>query len=159
MPQLLALLDWLGLAKPLVYGRDCGAVVALAFKIAYPGRCGTLVLENLRERYDEAEFKRRAKKDPNIAMGSIGGPWSLVTPMDSKGGTSQQQMKGLSKFKGKGAYLLWPCQFKGKPVAGKSMMRALGEMTVKNLKGCTMVDTAAWKGDEPLAAEIIKWLK
>jgi hypothetical protein len=34
VPQLLALCDWLGLAKPVVYGRDCGAMVALAFKIA-----------------------------------------------------------------------------------------------------------------------------
>lgn len=32
-------------------------------------------------------------------------------------------------------------------------------MTAKNLKGSTMVDTAAWRGDEPLAAEIIKHLK
>ena len=39
------------------------------------------------------------------------------------------------------------------------MMRSLGEMTVKNLKGITMVDTAAWKGDEPLAAQIIQLLK
>ena len=34
VPQMLALCDYLGLAKPVVYGRDCGAMVALAFKIA-----------------------------------------------------------------------------------------------------------------------------
>ena len=79
--------------------------------------------------------------------------------MDGKsGGTSAQLMKNLGKFKGKGAYLLWPCQWKGKPVAGQSMMRGIGEMTVKALKGITMVDTAAWRGDEPVAAEIIKRL-
>ena len=68
MPQLLALLDWLGLAKPLIYGRDCGAVVAIAFKIAHPGRCGTLLLENLRERYDEVEVKKRAKKVAKVVV-------------------------------------------------------------------------------------------
>lgn len=46
-----------------------------------------------------------------IVMGSIKGLWSLICAMDSKGGSSQQELKGLKNFKGKGSCLLWPCQF------------------------------------------------
>ena len=88
----------------------------------------------------------------------MNGPFNVVCPMDAKGGTSQQAMKDLGKFKGKGSHLLWPAQFKGMPKK-ESMMGKIGEMTQKNLKGCTMVDTATWKGDEQLAAEMIKWLR
>lgn len=157
VPQLLALFDWLGLAKPVVYGRDCGSMVALAFKIAYPGRCGLVLMENVRDAYDEAEFKRRMKKDPSIAMGSIGGPFSLITPMDGKK-DGAQLMKGIDKVKGK-SVLLWPCQNKGKP-AKSCMMRSIGEFAAKAVKGCKMVDTATWigTGDESRAAEIMKHL-
>ena len=41
--QLLAILDWLGVAKPLVFGRDVGAVVALAFKVRLLIRVGVIV--------------------------------------------------------------------------------------------------------------------
>jgi len=159
VPQLLALCDWLGLAKPVVYGRDCGAMVALAFKIAYPGRCGMVLMENMREAYDEVEFKKRMKKDPTIAMGSYGGPFSLITPMNGKN-DGAGLMKGIDKLKGKSSLLLWPCQMKGKP-AKKCMMSGMGEFAVKAVKGCAMVDTAAWinKGDEPRHAEIMKHLK
>ena len=49
---------------------------------------------------------------------------------------------------------------KGKP-AKKCMMSGMGEFAVKAVKGCAMVDTAAWvkEGDEPRAAEIMKHLK
>ena len=115
-------------------------------------------MENMREAYDEAEFKKRMKKDPGIAMGSFGGPFSLITPMDGKkDGTTL--MKGIDKLKGK-SLLLWPCQMKGKP-AKQCMMRGIGEFAVKAVKGCAMVDTAPWigKGDESRAAEIMKHLK
>ena len=98
VPSLLALCDWLGLAKPVIYGRDCGAMVALAYKIAYPGRCGVVLMENIRDAYDEAEFKKRMKKDPTIAMGSYGGPFSLITPMNGKN-DGAGLMKGIDKLK------------------------------------------------------------
>jgi len=159
VPQMLELCDWLGLAKPIVYGRDCGAMVALAFKIAYPGRCGMVLMENVRELYDDVEFKKRMKKDPAIAMGSFGGPFSLITPMNGKN-DGAGLMKGIDKLKGKSSLLLWPCQMKGKP-AKKCMMSGMGEFAVKAVKGCAMVDTAAWinQGDEPRAAEIMKHIK
>ena len=155
VPKLLALCDWLGLAKPVVYGRDCGALVAIAFKMMHPGRCGPLVLENARDRYDEVEFKKRMKKDPSIAMGSIGGPWSLIIPLNV--GKEPSFPGGLKKFKGK-AVVLWPNQMKGKPNSAGCMMKSLGEMIPKHLKGATLVDSASWRGFEPLAAELRKVL-
>ena len=45
--QLRALLDYLGAARPVLFGRDFGAICVAAFKSKYPGRVGApLVLQD-----------------------------------------------------------------------------------------------------------------
>ena len=83
-----------------------------------------VLMENMREAYDDVEFKQRMKKDPTIAMGSYGGPFSLITPMNGKN-DGAGLMKGIDKLKGKSSLLLWPCQMKGKPAKKCMMYRVL----------------------------------
>ena len=45
-PLLLALLDHAGCAKPVVWGRDWGAIAALAFKQKHPKRAEFVVVES-----------------------------------------------------------------------------------------------------------------
>merc|ERR1712176_134239 len=123
---LLELFDWVGLAQPLIYGRDWGAMRAIKFKALHPKRAGKLVLHNVRNHIDEVEYKKRMKKDPGYAMQEWFGPFlwcfdsTFPKNMDGKPGNN---MKG---FKGK-VSLLWPYQTKGKAEKnGKSS--AVGKM-------------------------------
>eukprot|EP00929_Paragymnodinium_shiwhaense_P029291 TRINITY_DN16815_c0_g1_i2.p1 TRINITY_DN16815_c0_g1~~TRINITY_DN16815_c0_g1_i2.p1 ORF type:complete len:1107 (+),score=237.16 TRINITY_DN16815_c0_g1_i2:88-3321(+) len=126
--KLLALLDWLGVSKPAVYGRDWGGVQAIKFKILHPARVGALILENRRDRFDEKEYKAMMKKDPGCMMRLYGFQtfaWILdyTWPKDFNKGPAGANFKG---FKGK-ATLLFPFQSCGterpavwKPIADSS---------------------------------------
>ena len=111
---LLELCDWLGLAKPLLYGQDWGAVRAVRYKIANPKRASNLVLENRLNKMDEAQYKAKMKKDPNFALQEYTGPWLWffdgTFPKSLDGSSLGNNVKG---FKGK-VLFLWPYHTKGK---------------------------------------------
>ena len=111
---LLELLDWLGLAKPVFYGRDWGAVRAVKFKMAHPKRSGNLVLENRLNKMDEAQYKAKMKKDPNFALQEYMGPWLWffdgTFPKSLDGSGVGNNVKG---FKGN-VLFLWPYHTKGR---------------------------------------------
>merc|ERR1712139_10627 len=71
---LLELLDWLGWARPVIYGKDWGAMRACKFKICSKGRTSTLVLENRSNKQDEKGYKAMCKKDPSYAINEYMGP-------------------------------------------------------------------------------------
>lgn len=120
---LLELLDWLGWARPVIYGRDWGAMRAVKFKICSSGRASTLVLENRKNKQDEAGYKAACKKDPSYALNEYMGPFLWIfdstfpKDMNSKPGTN------FNGFKGK-VVLLWPFHFKGKHDATKKSAAA-----------------------------------
>ena len=111
---LLELCDWLGLAKPVFYGRDWGAIRAVRYKIVNPQRAGNLILENRSNKLNEAQYKARMKKDPNFALQEHMGPWLWLYdgafPKSLDGTVVGNNVKG---FKGK-VLLLWPYQTKGR---------------------------------------------
>ena len=59
--RLLALLDHLGVAKAVLFGRDFGAICAAAFKVKYPGRVAApLVIQDCHDHVkDAADFKTK----------------------------------------------------------------------------------------------------
>jgi len=113
---LSALLDWLGLAKPVIYGRDWGAIRAIRFKICHPKRVERLVCEEFVSKLDEKEYKKMAKTDVFKTMGMGYFMWfwdgTFPTSGDLKPGNN---MKG---YKGK-AILLWPFHMNGRHDAKK----------------------------------------
>eukprot|EP00931_Biecheleriopsis_adriatica_P076619 TRINITY_DN5030_c0_g1_i1.p1 TRINITY_DN5030_c0_g1~~TRINITY_DN5030_c0_g1_i1.p1 ORF type:complete len:941 (-),score=164.95 TRINITY_DN5030_c0_g1_i1:37-2655(-) len=131
---LIELCDWLGLANPVVYGRDWGAIRAIKYKMSHPKRADTLVLENFRNKVDETTYKERMKKDPGYVMQEYGGPWlwffdgTYPKTFDGAGGNN---IKG---FKGKVVFL-WPCHMKGKhDPGGKYTGAKLAQNYAKMLK-------------------------
>jgi len=115
---LAELFDWIGVAAPVIYGRDWGAMRACKFRIMHPKRVKTLVLENFNQKIDVATYKARCKKDPNYCMAEYMGPFlwmfdsTFPKTMDGKPGTN------MNGYKGK-AVLLWPMHTKGKPDGGQ----------------------------------------
>ncbi|CAE7031595.1 unnamed protein product [Symbiodinium natans] len=111
---LLELCDWLGLAKPVFYGRDWGAVRAVRYKMVHPKRAGNLVLENRLNKMDEAQYKAKVKKDPNFSLQEYMGPWLWffdgTFPKSFDGSGFGKNVKG---FKGK-VLFLWPYHTKGR---------------------------------------------
>jgi len=131
---LLELLDWLGWARPVIYGRDWGAMRALKFKICSSGRTSTLILENRQNKQDEKGFKAMCKKDPNYAISEYMGPFLWVfdsafpKTLDGKPGTN------MNGFKGK-VLLLWPFHQKGRhDAAKKSAAAKIAQMYGKAFK-------------------------
>eukprot|EP00929_Paragymnodinium_shiwhaense_P040585 TRINITY_DN21171_c0_g1_i2.p1 TRINITY_DN21171_c0_g1~~TRINITY_DN21171_c0_g1_i2.p1 ORF type:complete len:299 (+),score=57.65 TRINITY_DN21171_c0_g1_i2:125-1021(+) len=121
--MLLALLDWLGVAQAVVYGRDWGAIKAIKFKIRQPKRVRTLVLENRRDKLNESEYKSMIKRTPNHEMSQLGGntfnwifDFTIPKSMDSV--PLGANMRG---FKGK-SVLLFPfvCAGKHDPKVAKT---------------------------------------
>jgi len=131
---LLELLDWLGWARPVIYGKDWGAMRALKFKICSSGRTSTLILENRSNRQDETGYKACCKKDPSYAINEYLGPFLWIfdstfpKTLDGKPGTN------MNGFKGK-VVLLWPFHAKGKHDATKKSAAAkIAQMYGKALK-------------------------
>jgi len=150
LAQLLSLLNWLGVAKPVFLGRDFGAVLCCVFKKANPGRAGTLVLENQHQQLDAAEYKKRMKADPNYIMTAWQDCWTwigdLMAKDKAKAGDNVKGMKGNK-------VLLWPCHFKGAPdpKLGKQQM---AQVVAKALK-TQIVDSYGFT-DAEVAEHVLK---
>jgi len=108
---LVALLDWLGVAKPVIYGRDWGAIRACRFKICHPKRVKHLVLEEFATKLGPREFKELQTKDAMRAAGCGYFMWIWDGVFPSNG--DWKPGKNMEGFKGK-ATLLWPFQTAGK---------------------------------------------
>merc|ERR1712048_655424 len=150
---LLELFDWVGLAQPLIYGRDWGAMRAIKFKILHPKRAGKLVLHNVRNHIDEVEYKKRMKKDPGYAMQEWMGPFlwcfdsTFPKNLDGKPG---KNMKG---FKGK-VSLLWPYQTKGK-ADPKGRLSAAGKIADMYGKVLKTKPVDSYRFDDVKVAQIV----
>ena len=147
---LLALMDHLGVARAVLYGRDAGALVACALRVAQPKRVAALVIENRRERCDEAQFKKRMKKDPNYCFGGYGGPWMMIAGaamLDSSGGTT---LKDLKKLGGR-IVLLWPQHKSGRPA--KNYVMDFCKAIMKVVKAIQLVDSYQFT-DADIAKEL-----
>eukprot|EP00929_Paragymnodinium_shiwhaense_P107061 TRINITY_DN73050_c0_g1_i1.p1 TRINITY_DN73050_c0_g1~~TRINITY_DN73050_c0_g1_i1.p1 ORF type:complete len:1438 (+),score=287.61 TRINITY_DN73050_c0_g1_i1:156-4469(+) len=112
--QVLAFFDWVGIAKPVLVGRDYGAILCVSFKCAHPSRAGPLVLENQRQKMDAAGFKAKSKADPSYTLNQYMDCWTMLGDVSfgvnaSKDKAAALNIKGL---KGKPT-VLWPCHFKG----------------------------------------------
>jgi hypothetical protein len=131
---VIEILDFLGLAQVTLYGRDAGAMIAIAVKLLHPKRVRKLVLENKRDNYDEKRYKKLVKKDPSIDMSVWGGPWSLLMVMDKSKGTCD--MPGMKKWRMKKnkTTLLWPNQNKGRPTRSKNPWSTMVQMTLGDVK-------------------------
>merc|ERR1712003_428876 len=57
MNALIAFFDWLGLANPVVYGYDWGAIRAFKFKMLHPKRVKYVVAENRKANMNETQAK------------------------------------------------------------------------------------------------------
>jgi hypothetical protein len=153
---LAGLLDWLGLAQPVVYGRDWGAIRACRLKIAHPKRVKHLVLEDFHQKVDEKQYKERVKKDPNYVMQGMMGPFlwffdgTYPKNLDGKGG------KNMQGFKGK-ATLLWPLHNKGKHDPRESTATFKFGQNIAKVVNTKLVDSFPM-GDQEVAAEILKAL-
>lgn len=135
---LLELLDWLGWSKPVIYGKDWGAMRAAKFKICSPARTSTLVLENRGNKVDEAGYKAKNKEDPSYAIKEFMGPFlwcfdgTFPKTLDGKPGTN------LTGLKGK-VVLLWPFHMKGKHDSkGQGAAGKIGAMYGKVFKTKTV---------------------
>ena len=154
-----ALLDWLGVARPLLFGRDAGAVAAACFKMRYPARAGALVLENRRDNLpDEKAYKAHAKRDPNAEVAVMGTQWMWfagdAVAVQVPAPTRDADMKTL---KGK-PLLLWPSQARGRPdVRGTGLVASMGKFVAKGLR--TELTNSHQLDDAALVARMVKLLK
>lgn len=153
---LIEFLDWIGLAQPVIYGRDWGAVRAIKLKILNTKRASTLVLENFNNKVDEKEFRARCKKDPGYCMKEYMGPFcwmydsAFPSSLDGKPGVN------MTGFKGK-VRLLWPLCTKGRhDPSDRSAVAKISTMFAKTLK--TKVTDSYTMGDSEVADEIIACL-
>ena len=113
--ELTELLDWLGVAQPVLYGRDWGAIIACKFKICHPRRVGGMVFEEFDSKIDEKEYKARCKKDPSASFSSFNSAFQWLSDggigncsmADVKPGANLKGMKGKVTF-------LWPMCSKGR---------------------------------------------
>lgn len=155
--KVLAVMDHIGIAKPVFLARDASVPVGIAMRIAHPKRVGALVLENRRDNVDEKDYKARQKKDPNYGMGAFGGPWSCV--IELKGATDMPSLPNLKKFTGKNTTLLWPHQSKGRPCAAnnKSWDMHVPRVFMENNKSVKLVNSHGWT-DADLAKEVERHL-
>eukprot|EP00746_Dinoflagellata_sp_MGD_P019261 gnl/MRDRNA2_/MRDRNA2_14474_c0_seq1.p1 gnl/MRDRNA2_/MRDRNA2_14474_c0~~gnl/MRDRNA2_/MRDRNA2_14474_c0_seq1.p1 ORF type:complete len:278 (+),score=57.34 gnl/MRDRNA2_/MRDRNA2_14474_c0_seq1:34-834(+) len=129
---LIALLDWLGLAQPVIYGRDWGAIRACKFKLRHPKRAVQLVLEDFSSKINEMEYKRRMKNDPGYCEFNQSFLWffdgTVPKTMDGTPGKNMQGFKGKVK-------LLWPMCSKGRhDPNGRSGILKVAEMFGKVVK-------------------------
>ena len=150
---LIGLLDWLGIAQPVIYGRDWGAIRACKFKIRHPKRAAVLVLEECSGKIDEKEYKARIKADPRMCFGAMGGSWLWFTDgtfpktMDGKRGKNLQGLKGK-------IVLLFPLSSNGKhdPKGKSSWIGKAAEMYAK-LFNTKYIDSYLL-GDDDVAKKI-----
>eukprot|EP00927_Polykrikos_kofoidii_P012668 TRINITY_DN15488_c0_g1_i1.p1 TRINITY_DN15488_c0_g1~~TRINITY_DN15488_c0_g1_i1.p1 ORF type:complete len:1146 (+),score=209.29 TRINITY_DN15488_c0_g1_i1:69-3506(+) len=137
MDALIALFDWLGVAQPVVYGHDWGAIRACKFKLLHPKRVKFVVLENRNGKMDEKESKEAMRKgDMSVFGGAF--QWffdgAFPSQKDPPPGKNMKGWKWKTDF-------LWPCHNNGKPDTRKTgMMSKLGTWYVRIAKG-NMIDS------------------
>lgn len=136
---LLALLDWLGVAQPVVYGRDYGAIRAMKFKISSPKRCAMLVMEDREGKIvGEKEFKAHTKKssaDVWSTFQKFMWIWDGAFP-SSKTPPLGNNLKGY-KGSAKSVVFLWPFGNKGRHDPGgkyNKWSKSFADMIVATLK-------------------------
>lgn len=147
---ILALLDWLGVARSAIIGRDFGAIIAVAFKSAHPTRAGTLVLQNLRQHVTPAEYKAKLKKSPDWEMNQYMDCWMLLGDVPFGPGAVAGARDGLrhKTLKGK-IVMLWPHHMKGahdtrgsNQAAVKNISKEIKRLQVIDSYGFSDADTA-----------------
>mmetsp|Transcript_61464 Transcript_61464/g.138688 ORF Transcript_61464/g.138688 Transcript_61464/m.138688 type:complete len:418 (+) Transcript_61464:3-1256(+) len=156
--QLLALIDYLGVAKPVFYGRDFGAICVARFKMTYPARVGALVLQDAHDNVkDAAAFKKRKniftekKASPNYTNHNS---FFWFCDFRQKG----KETAHIAKLKGP-VLLLFPFHISGNPdpkcqgAQGQSMWLYMGAKIAKQLK-TEMVDFFG-KSDEEVGELIM----
>eukprot|EP00928_Gymnodinium_smaydae_P004270 TRINITY_DN11473_c0_g1_i1.p1 TRINITY_DN11473_c0_g1~~TRINITY_DN11473_c0_g1_i1.p1 ORF type:complete len:1078 (+),score=154.72 TRINITY_DN11473_c0_g1_i1:45-3278(+) len=111
--KIIALLDWLGVAKPVFYGRDFGAMIACRFKVRHTSRAATLVLEERATKIGPAEYKELQKKDAMKAYGAGCFLWLMDNTYPKTADGFSSFGTNMQGFKGK-VVLLWPYQTSGK---------------------------------------------
>jgi len=136
MAMLGELVDWLGVAGAVVYGRDWGGIQATKLKILHSKRVKHVVIEERSQKMDEKAYKAQMKKDPNSAFGF--GAFLWFYDGDYANLTSGKEVKlgkNMAGWKGKATFL-WPFQNKGRhDPRGKSSWGAkMGNMFAKAVK-------------------------
>jgi len=140
---ILELLDWLGVAKPILFGRDFGAVICASFKVKHPTRAGLLILQNLHQDLDAPGYKKRMQKDPNYMMTQWMDCWNWIADV-----MEQDKSKvgiNVKKLKGK-ALLFWPCHFKG--VADTKRKHQQCGLLIEKVLKTKLVDSYGFKDAE-----------
>ena len=152
VPLLFELLDWLGVAKVVLWGRDAGAVVAGVFKTKHSKRVSHLFMENVERNVDVAMYKAIGKKDPNYCLGSMHGAWSILFDW-GVGGIKPSVLK----VKGSNNHVIWPMHKGGVAKRSKGTDTMLGLALEKALK--TKVMDCHMKSDGEIAEMVDGKLK
>jgi len=130
---------------PILFGRDLGAVLCCAFKVAHPTRAGTLVLQNKHQDVDADQFKAKCKKDPNYVMTQYMDCWDWIASVleadKSKIGANVKKLKGK-------VVLMWPCHFKGRPDAKQSNSK-VAQIVASALR-TKLVDSYGWSEEKAI---------
>ncbi|KAK3246993.1 hypothetical protein CYMTET_43498 [Cymbomonas tetramitiformis] len=153
---LISLIDWLGLARPVLYGRDWGAIRACKFKLSHPKRAAHLVLEEHASKLGEKEYRAKMKKDPGGAcFGYVQWMWffdgAMPKSMESPPGKNMKGFKGNVDF-------LWPMCSKGRhDPQGRSGVTKMADMFARVVK--TKAVDSYLMGDEELAELIASRLR
>jgi len=154
MKALIALFDWLGLAQPVLYGADWGAIRACKFKLLHPKRVKYLVLENRNAKMDEKTAKEAMRKGD---MSIFGACFLWFFYGASPGSKDPPPGKNMSGWKWKTDFF-WPCHNNGRPdVKQTGMIAKMGQMYIKIAKG-TMIDSFSLS-DEDIATRIASHCK
>merc|ERR1711971_569032 len=98
-----------------------------------PARAGPLVLENLHQKFEDANaFKAHCKKFPDFVMKQYSDCWTLIGGLNCGVAADKSFMLNCKALKGK-VVLLWPCHWKGAPDPKQSHQHA-GKAVAKELK-------------------------
>jgi len=144
MSALFALFDWLGLAQPVVYGQDWGAIRACKFKLLHPKRVKFVVLENRKSKMDEKASKEAMRRgDMSVFGGAF--QWffdgAFPSQKDPPPGNNMKGWKWKTDF-------LWPCHNNGKPDVRKTgSVAKMGQWYGKIAKG-NMIDSFSLTDDD-----------
>ena len=110
--QLLALMDYLGIAKATIAGSDLGGINAIDFQLKYRNRVTVSIAQNKIIDLDAKGWKKARKKDPSWDLNCMMNVWNWVVPFDKNAKPAKEKFF-KKKFKGP-LMLLWPYAFKGR---------------------------------------------
>ena len=144
--QLLAIMDYLGIAKATLVGDDLGGINALDFQICHKGRTAACVARNKIIDLDVKGWKLATKKDPSFAINCMMNVWNWIVPFDKDRKKSQE--KYLKKWKGR-LIILWPYAFKGRPdPKGNQSPAYFLKAMCPLLKGVNIIDSYQKSSEE-----------